>query len=60
LEHSSDLGFRGAAAIREALKVRKIDLFPSVRTMRWQTSGHRVTVEIIYPNMNVNTDAVKG
>jgi hypothetical protein len=33
LERVSDLGFRGADAIHEALKVRKIEPLPSVRTI---------------------------
>ncbi len=33
LGHCSDLGFHGAEAIHEALKARKIELLPSVRTI---------------------------
>jgi transposase-like protein len=33
LEQASDQGFHGAAAIHEALKARKIDSLPSVRTI---------------------------
>jgi hypothetical protein len=60
LEQSSDLGFPGAAAIHEALKVRKIALLPSVRTVGWQTNGDWVPVESVYPNMNANLAVVKG
>jgi len=60
LEQSSPLGFPGAAAIHEALKVRKIDLLPSVRTMGWQANGEWVPIECVYPNMHTNQDVVKG
>src|SRR5262249_56889 len=60
LEQASGRGFPGAAAIHEALKVRKIDLLPSVRTKGWQTSRDWVAVESEYPNMNGNPGVVKG
>jgi hypothetical protein len=59
LEQSSDLGFPAAAAILETLKVRKIDLLPSVRNMGWQTNGGWAVVECVYPNMNAKPDVVK-